>query len=198
MTSMLDPEVKPSPAREIVHQGKGCLAVLVAAAVLVVRRLLRLGPGQRLAGRVGRGRRLPGSGQGQVTVTVPTAPPSARSATSWSSSKVVQSDGGLERGGPRREERATSIQPGRYVMQTEMRAIDALTLLINPGESRVRVGVHGAGGSAAVRPGQRPGQGHQDQEVGVREGAGQAEDASACRRTRRTTPRASCSPTPTS
>ena len=30
------------------------------------------------------------------------------------------------------------MQPGRYVMQTEMRAIDALTLLINPGESRVR------------------------------------------------------------
>lgn len=38
----------------------------------------------------------------------------------------------------RTEERATSIQPGRYVMQTEMRAIDALTLLINPGQSRIR------------------------------------------------------------
>ena len=35
MSSMLDPEVKPSPAREIVHKGKGCLAVIVAAAVLV-------------------------------------------------------------------------------------------------------------------------------------------------------------------
>ncbi len=34
MSSMLDPEVKPSPAREIVHKGKGCLAVIVAAAVL--------------------------------------------------------------------------------------------------------------------------------------------------------------------
>ena len=32
---MLDPDVKPSPASEIVHKGKGCLAVLVAAAVLV-------------------------------------------------------------------------------------------------------------------------------------------------------------------
>ena len=35
MSSMLDPEVQPSPAREIVHKGKGCLAVIVAAAVLV-------------------------------------------------------------------------------------------------------------------------------------------------------------------
>ena len=35
MTSMLDPEVKPSPAKEIVHKGKGCLAVIVAAAVLI-------------------------------------------------------------------------------------------------------------------------------------------------------------------
>ena len=33
---MLDPEVKPSAAKEIVHQGKGCLAVIVAAAVLIV------------------------------------------------------------------------------------------------------------------------------------------------------------------
>ena len=36
------------------------------------------------------------------------------------------------------EERSTSIQAGRYLMQTEMPAIDALALLINPGESRVR------------------------------------------------------------
>ncbi len=38
----------------------------------------------------------------------------------------------------RSEERATSVQPGRYKMFTEMKAIDALRLLINPGESRVR------------------------------------------------------------
>ena len=35
MTQMLDPEVKPSPAKKIAYQSKSCLAVLVAAAVLI-------------------------------------------------------------------------------------------------------------------------------------------------------------------
>ena len=35
MTQMLDPEVKPSPAKKIAYQTKSCLAVLVAAAVLI-------------------------------------------------------------------------------------------------------------------------------------------------------------------
>jgi hypothetical protein len=39
---MLDPEVKPSPAREIAHKGKGCLAVLVAALVLAPGEVLTL------------------------------------------------------------------------------------------------------------------------------------------------------------
>jgi UPF0755 protein len=37
------------------------------------------------------------------------------------------------------EERATSVQAGRYLMKTQMTAVDALRLLINPGESRVRI-----------------------------------------------------------
>ena len=38
----------------------------------------------------------------------------------------------------RSEERATSVQAGSYLMKTQMAAIDALRLLINPGGSRVR------------------------------------------------------------
>ena len=34
MSSMLEPETKPSPARELLHQGKGCAAVLLALAGL--------------------------------------------------------------------------------------------------------------------------------------------------------------------
>ena len=37
------------------------------------------------------------------------------------------------------EERATSVQAGRYLMKTQMKATDALGLLINPGGSRVRL-----------------------------------------------------------
>ena len=67
----------------------------------------------------------------------------------------------------RSEERATSVQAGRYLMKTQMKAIDALRLLINPGSSKIRSAVHHPGGTPAHRPGGCPGQGHQDQEVGV-------------------------------
>jgi UPF0755 protein len=39
----------------------------------------------------------------------------------------------------RTEERATSVQAGRYLMKTEMKAVDALRLLINPGSSKIRL-----------------------------------------------------------
>ena len=39
----------------------------------------------------------------------------------------------------RTEERATSVQAGRYLMKTQMQAIDALRLLINPGSSKIRL-----------------------------------------------------------
>jgi UPF0755 protein len=39
----------------------------------------------------------------------------------------------------RSEERATSVQAGRYLMKTQMKAIDALRLLINPGSSKIRL-----------------------------------------------------------
>ncbi len=39
----------------------------------------------------------------------------------------------------RGEERATTVQAGRYLMKTQMKAIDALRLLINPGSSKIRL-----------------------------------------------------------
>ena len=39
----------------------------------------------------------------------------------------------------RTEERATSVQAGRYLMKAQMPAIDALRLLINPGSSKIRL-----------------------------------------------------------
>ena len=196
MTSMLDPEVKPSPAREIVHKGKGCLAVLVAAAVLVFGGYLVWDRVGRLL-TVGGDRRLPGSGQGQDHRHHPGGRHVGQIGDVLVESRVVQSEEAWNEAVDS-EERSTSIQPGRYVMQTEMRAIDALTLLINPGESRVRSQFTVPEGLRLIRAGRRAGQGHQDQEVGVREGAEQAEERWACRSTRRTSPRASCSPTPTS
>ena len=137
MTSMLDPDLKPSPAREIVHKGKGCLAVLVAAAVLVFGGYLVYDRVGGLLDGWGEVADYPGPGKGTITVTVPEGATVSQIGDVLVENKVVQSEEAWNEA-VASEERSTSIQPGRYVMQTEMRAIDALTLLINPGESRVR------------------------------------------------------------
>ena len=137
MTSMLDPELKPSPAREVVHKGKGCLAVLVAAAVLVFGGYLLWDRATGFLSTWGEIPDYPGPGKGQVTITVPDGATVTQIGSILVDNKVIQSEAAWEEA-VRTEERATTIQAGRYAMQTEMRAIDALTLLINPGQSRIR------------------------------------------------------------
>lgn len=137
MTSMLDPARAPSPAREVVHKGKGCLAVLVALAVLVFGGYVVWDRASGLLAGWGEIPDYPGPGKGQVTITIPDGATVSEIGGILVDNKVVQSEAAWDEA-VKTEERATSIQPGRYSMQTEMRAIDALTLLINPGESRVR------------------------------------------------------------
>jgi UPF0755 protein len=72
-----------------------------------------------------------------VTIIVPEGATVSQIGSILVDGKVVQSEAAWDEA-VQTEERSTSIQPGRYLMLTEMRAIDALTLLINPGESRVR------------------------------------------------------------
>jgi UPF0755 protein len=134
---MLDPEVKPSPAREIAHKGKGCLAVLLSLAVLIFGGYFVYDRASGFLADFGEVPDYTGAGEGQVTVMIPEGSSLdaiggllveqgvVRSTKAWS--QAVDS-----------EARATSVQPGRYLMKKEMPAIDALRLLINPGESRVR------------------------------------------------------------
>lgn len=137
MTSMLDPELKPSPVREVVHKGKGCLAVLVAAAILVFGGYFVWDRASGFLAGWGEIPDYPGPGKAAITITVPEGATVTEIGDILVDSKVVQSEAAWEEA-VRSEERSTSIQPGRYSMQTEMRAIDALTLLINPGQSRIR------------------------------------------------------------
>ena len=59
MSSMLDPDTKPSAAKELAHQSKGCLAVLLALAVLVVGGFLVYDQGKSLLSTMGRSRTTP-------------------------------------------------------------------------------------------------------------------------------------------
>jgi UPF0755 protein len=137
VTSMLDPEVKPSAAREIVHKGKGCLAVILAAAVLVFGVYFVYDHSKGLLEGFGQVPDYPGPGRGSVTVTIPEGASLDDIGAVLVDSDVVQSTKAWDQA-VRSEERATSVQAGRYLMQKQIPAVDALRLLINPGESRVR------------------------------------------------------------
>jgi UPF0755 protein len=137
VSSMLDPEVQPSPAREIVHKGKGCLAVILAAAVLIFGGYLVWDRTTTFVTSLGEVPDYPGPGEGKVTVDVPAGSSLDEIGGILIDKDVVKSSRAWDQA-VRSEERAQSVQAGSYIMQTQMRAIDALRLLINPGGSRVR------------------------------------------------------------
>jgi UPF0755 protein len=137
VSTMLDPEVKPSAASEIVHKGKGCLAVILAAAVLVFGGYFVWDQASSFVSSLGEVPDYPGPGNAKVTIDVP-----AGSSLDVIGGILVERDVVKSRKAwsqaVRSEERATTVQAGSYLMKTQMRAIDALRLLINPGSSRIR------------------------------------------------------------
>ena len=80
----------------------------------------------------------PGPGKDKVTVDVPAGSSLDVIGGILVEKDVVKSTQAWNQA-VRSEERATRrSRPGSYMMKTQMRAIDALRLLINPGSSRVR------------------------------------------------------------
>ncbi len=71
MPTMLDQEVKPSPAGEVVHKGKGCLAVIVAAAVLAFGGYFVWDKTNSFVSSLGEVPDYPGPGNAKVTVDIP-------------------------------------------------------------------------------------------------------------------------------
>jgi UPF0755 protein len=135
---MLDPEVMPSPAREIAHKGKGCLAVLVAALVLLFGGYFVYDKASTFLQTVGEVPDYPGPGKASITVTIPEGASLDQIGGILVDADVVKSTKAWSEAVDA-EVRATSVQAGRYIMRTQMKATDALRLLINPGESRVRL-----------------------------------------------------------
>jgi len=134
---MLDPEVKLSPAREFAHRCKGYLAVLVAIAVLIVGGYLAYDKASGYLSTIGQTPDFPGDGKGQITVTIPDGASLKDIGALLVARGVIKSTKAWDKA-VHAEERATTIQAGRYLMRTQMSASAALRLLINPGESRIR------------------------------------------------------------
>ncbi len=134
---MLDPDVKPSQAKEFVHKGKGCLAVVVAAAVLIFGGFFVWNKTSDFLSGFGQVPDYPGPGKTAITVTIPDGASLDEIGGVLASADVIKSTKAWD-AAVRTESRATSVQPGRYLMQTKMPAVEALRLLINPGDSRIR------------------------------------------------------------
>ena len=137
MSSMLDPEVKPSPASEIVHKGKGCLAVILAAAVLAFGGYFVWDQANSFVSTLGEVPDYPGPGNAKVTVAIPPGSSLDVIGGILVDADVIKSNKAWSQA-VRSEDRAQSVQAGSYLMKAQMRAIDALRLLINPGSSRIR------------------------------------------------------------
>jgi UPF0755 protein len=137
VSTMLDPEVKPSPAREVVHKGKGCLAVLLAAAVLAFGGYFVWDKVNTFVSTLGEVPDYPGPGSAKVIINVPAGASLDEIGGILVDADVVKSNKAWAQA-VRSEDRAQTVQAGSYLMKTQMRAIDALRLLINPGSSRIR------------------------------------------------------------
>jgi len=135
---MLDPEFPPSQAKEIARTAKGCLAVFVAATVLLLGGYFVWDKASTFLSTFGEIPDYPGPGNTKITVDVPEGASLDVIGGILVEKDVIKSRKAWDRA-VRTEERATSVQAGRYLMKTQMTAIDALRLLINPGSSKIRL-----------------------------------------------------------
>jgi UPF0755 protein len=135
---MLDPEVPPSQSEEIARTAKGCFAVFVAAAVLVLGGYFVWDKTSTFLSTIGEVPDYPGPGTTKILVDVPEGASLDVIGGLLVDRDVIKSKKAWDRA-LRTEERATSIQAGRYLMKTQMKSIDALRLLINPGTSKIRL-----------------------------------------------------------
>jgi UPF0755 protein len=138
VSSMLDPEVPPSHSKEIARTAKGCFAVFVAAAVLVLGGYFIWDKTSTFLSTFGEIPDYPGPGKTKILLDVPEGASLDVIGGILVERDVVKSTKAWDRA-VRSEERATSVQAGRYLMKTQMKAIDALRLLINPGSSKIRL-----------------------------------------------------------
>jgi UPF0755 protein len=122
----------------MIKTGKGCLAVLVAAAVLMFGGYFVWDKASTFLSTFGEIPDYPGPGNAKVLVDVPEGASLDVIGGVLVEKDVVKSKKAWDRA-VRSEERATSVQAGRYLMRTQMQAIDALRLLINPGSSKIRL-----------------------------------------------------------
>ena len=134
----MDQETKPSPAAEVVHRGKGCLAVVLALAVLIGGGYFVWDRASSfISAQFGATPDYPGPGKKNVTVNVPSGSSVDDVGTILYDDKVILSTKAWDEAVNAQTD-AVSIQAGSYQLKTELPAKDALAILLDPDQSRIR------------------------------------------------------------
>ena len=138
MTQMLDPEHKPHPAKEIGARAKGCLAVIVALAIL--------GGGayfvwDKASTFIASMEDVPDytdpAGKANVTIIVPSGSTLTDIGTILQSKGVIRSTKAFDKA-VKAEDSTPTVQTGSYLMRTQIPASRALQILLDPGKYRIR------------------------------------------------------------
>ena len=128
---------RTSVAKEVARHGKSAFAVLLALAVLAGGGYFAYSKGKSLLAGFGASPDYSGDGKVAVTVKIPKGTSVSgigeilvektviKSTDAWSDATAGSSE-------------VTTIQAGSYRMKTELPAKEALAILLNPSESRIR------------------------------------------------------------
>lgn len=140
MSSNLDQEREPNPAsprsaREVAHHGKGCLAVIIAVAVLVGGGYFAYDQASGFLSSLGEVPDYTGNGKATITVSIPQDATLAAIGDILVKKDVVKSAKAFKRAA-KEEPDAAMVQPGSYKMKTQLPATSALKILLDP-QSRI-------------------------------------------------------------
>lgn len=136
--TLLDQERKPHPAKEIAARGKGCLAVLIALAVLGGGGYFLWDKASTFLASM---QDVPDytdvKGKANITITVPSGSSLTEIGTLLQSKNVIRSTKAFDRA-VKAEDSSPTVQAGSYLMRTQVPAGRALQILLDPAAFRVR------------------------------------------------------------
>ena len=136
--TLLDPDHKPHPAKEIAARGKGCLAVIVALAILGGGAYFVWDKASTFLASL---EDVPDytdvKGKASVTITVPSGSSLTEIGTILQTKNVIRSTKAFDRA-VKAQDSSPTVQAGSYLMRTQVPATRALQILLDPAAYRVR------------------------------------------------------------
>ncbi|KRE37222.1 hypothetical protein ASG73_13120 [Janibacter sp. Soil728] len=131
---------RSTQARSSRRGGAGCLAMILAAAVVLVAIFFAFGSLRSLIPGSSEAKDYAGPGHGSVEVDISSGMAGSEIGETLVEAGVVKSTSGFTQVATAQPDKAASIQPGTYAMLKEMPAADAFDRLLDPA-NRVAKGI---------------------------------------------------------